>query len=227
MTAGASGGMAVALPHPGIGAEPLRAAAVRLGERVAAAVGAAGARSDAGAERERARLFEELVASQKERVFRVALSVLGPGRESEAEDVAQEAFVRAFRALPGFRGESRLSTWVHRLAFNLAVDHRRAAGRRPAGSGGSVGEEAMARLPARDPGSDPYRASRDAERRRAVRTALDALPDEPRAVLHLHYWLGCTVREIGDLLDLPPGTVKSHLHRGRERLGKELADHAG
>ena len=216
MTAGAAGGTAVALPRPGIGAEPLRAAAVRLGERVAAAVAAAGARSDAGAERERTRLFEELVASQKERVFRVALSVLGPGRESEAEDVAQEAFVRAYRALPGFRGESRLSTWVHRLAFNLAVDHRRAAGRRPigaAGSGGGVGEEAMARLPARDPGSDPYRASRDAERRRAV--------------LHLHYWLGCTVREIGDLLDLPPGTVKSHLHRGRERLGKELADHAG
>jgi RNA polymerase sigma-70 factor, ECF subfamily len=224
VTAGAIGGMAVTLPHHGIGAEPLRAAAVRMGERVAAAVAAAGGRSDAGAERDRL-LFEELVASQKERVFRVALSVLGPGRESEAEDVAQEAFVRAFRALPGFRGESRLSTWVHRLAFNLAVDHRRAAGRRPIGSGG--GDEVMARLPARDPGSDPYRASRDAERRRAVRAALDGLPDEPRAVLHLHYWLGCTVREIGDLLDLPPGTVKSHLHRGRERLGKELADHAG
>jgi RNA polymerase sigma-70 factor (ECF subfamily) len=215
-------GMPIALGRP-LGGEPLRAAAVRIGERVAAALGAREGRSDAERERERLRAFERVVAGEKERVFRVALSVLGPGRESEAEDVAQEAFVRAFRSLSGFRGESRLSTWLYRLAFNLAVDHRRAVGRRPA----TVGDEAMAVLPASDPGSDPYRASRGAERDRAVRAALDVLPEDQRAVFHLHYWLGHTVREIGELLDLPPGTVKSHLHRGRERLGKELADHAG
>ena len=223
-TAAATALPSVALVRPAAGSgfdgRALQSAAVRLGERIAGKARARAARSSSFEERER--LFERVVASEKERVFRVALSVLGPGRESEAEDVAQEAFVRAFRALPGFRGESRLSTWLYRLAFNLAVDHRRAAGRRPA----TAGDEATAALPARDPASDPYRTSQGAERRRAVRDALDALPEDQRAVLHLHYWLGHTVREIAELLGLPAGTVKSHLHRGRERLGKELADHA-
>lgn len=178
------------------------------------------ARGEARAEGDAAS-FEEIVRSQKDRVFRVALSVLGPGREAEAEDVTQEVFLRVYRALPSFRGESRLATWVYRTAFNLAVDHRRRLGRRPATADGAAAEA----LPATGPGSDPYRTSREAERSRSVRTALGALTEEQRAVLHLHYWMGHTVAEIGTLLDLPAGTVKSHLHRGRERLGKELERH--
>lgn len=166
-------------------------------------------------------MIEELVRTQKDRVFRVALSVLGPGCEAEAEDVTQEVFVRVYRALPSFRGESRLSTWVYRTAFNLAIDHRRRLGRQPA----AVRGEAAEALPATAPASDPYGASRDAERARAVREAMGAVSEEQRAVLHLHYWMGHTVAEIGELLDLPAGTVKSHLHRGRERLGKELERH--
>lgn len=165
--------------------------------------------------------FDEIVRSQKHRVFRVALSVLGPGREAEAEDVTQEVFVRVHRALPSFRRESRLSTWIYRTAFNLAVDHRRRLGRRPPAVDGEVAEG----LPATGVGSDPYRESRRAERAQAVRSALGALSEEQRAVLHLHYWMGHTVAEIGELLDQPVGTVKSHLHRGRERLGKELERH--
>jgi len=188
--------------------------AVTLAGRVRTEAGAAG-RAD-----ERAR-FDDLVRSQKDRVFRVALSVLGPGREAEAEDVAQETFVRVFRALGSFRGESRLSTWVYRTAFNLAVDHRRRLGRSPE----TADDEAALALPATGPGSDPYRASREAERARAVRAAFGALSEEQRSALHLHYWMGHTVAEIGELLDLPAGTVKSHLHRGRERLARELESH--
>ena len=199
---------------------PVAASAARLDDRVARAIGQRGAIREA--ERERAEAFARTVASEKEKVFRVALSVLGPGRETEAEDVAQEAFVRAYRSLPDFRGESRLSTWLYRVTFHLAVDHRRAMGRRPR----TVGEEAVAALPAEGAESDPYRTSRGGERRRAVRAALERLPENLRAVFHLHYWLGHTVREIGELLDLPPGTVKSHLHRGRQRLAEELTDHA-
>lgn len=88
-----------------------------------------------------------------------------------------------------------------------------------------VDGEAAEAMPATGAGSDPYRESRLAERARAVRSALGTLSEEPRAVLHLHYWMGHTVAEIGELLDLPAGTVKSHLHRGRERLGKELDRH--
>ncbi len=165
--------------------------------------------------------FAELVASEKERVFRVALSVLGPGGEAEAEDVTQEAFVRAYRRLASFRGESRLSTWIYRLAFNLAVDHLRRLGRRPE----EAEPERAEALPDPGPAGDPYRAARQAERVRIVGAALACLPEERRAVLHLHYWMGHTVAEIGELLGLPAGTVKSHLHRARETLREELEAH--
>lgn len=167
--------------------------------------------------------FADLVRAEKDRVFRVALSVLGPGRAADAEDVAQEVFVRAHRALPSFRGESRVGTWLYRLAFNRAVDHRRRLRRRAEAPLEEPGAAAVP--PAAGGGSDPYRAARGAEEARAVRRALARLPDRERAVLHLHYWLGHTVGEIGELLGLPDGTVKSHLHRGRERLRKELERH--
>ena len=160
--------------------------------------------------------FDELIARHRDRVFRVALSVLGPGAEADAEDVAQEAFVRAYRRLGSFRGESRVGTWLYRVAFNLAVDHRRRTGRR----GTEIGGEALDALPAR--GGDPDRAARVGESARLVRRLLDDLPEAQRAALHLHYWMGHTVAEIGELLDLAEGTVKSHLHRGRERLRAEL-----
>lgn len=168
--------------------------------------------------------FADLVRTEKDRVFRVALSVLGPGRAADAEDVAQEVFVRAHRALPSFRGESRVGTWLYRLAFNRAVDHRRRLRRRAEAPLEETGETSAA-LPAAGAGEDPYRASRRAEVARAVRRALGRLSDRERAVVHLHYWLGHTVTEIGELLGLPAGTVKSHLHRGRERLRKELERH--
>lgn len=177
--------------------------------------------------------FAELVRSHRDRVFRVALSVLGPGRAAEAEDVTQEVFVRAHRALPAFRGESRLGTWLYRLAFNRAVDHRRRLGRRAEEPLSAAGTEAGSvddgggppDLPDRGAGSDPYGTARRAEESQAVLRALLRLSDEQRAALHLHYWLGHTVAEIGRLLGLPAGTVKSHLHRGRERLRKELEPH--
>ena len=156
--------------------------------------------------------FDALVDRHRDRVFRVALSVLGPGSEADAEDVAQEVFVRAYRRLGSFRGESRLGTWLYRVAFNLAVDHRRRAGRR----GPTVGDEALDTLPS--PDGDPHRAARAGESARLVRRLLDALPEAQRAALHLHYWMGHTVAEIAELLGAAEGTVKSHLHRGRERL---------
>lgn len=160
--------------------------------------------------------FDDLVARHRDRVFRVALSVLGPGAEADAEDVAQEAFVRAYRRLASFRGESRIGTWLYRVAFNLAVDHRRRTGRR----GAEIGGEALDALPA--PGGDPHRVARDGESTRLVRRLLDTLPEAQRAALHLHYWMGHTVAEIAELLDVAEGTVKSYLHRGRERLRAEL-----
>lgn len=164
--------------------------------------------------------FDELVARHRDRVFRVALSVLGPGSEADAEDVAQEAFIRLHRSTSTgrarFRGDSRIGTWLYRVAFNLAVDLRRRRARR----GETDGDETLGTLPA---GDDPHGSARSAERARSVARLLATLPESHRAALHLHYWMGHTVAEIAELLDVPPGTVKAHLHRGRERLRAALS----
>jgi RNA polymerase sigma-70 factor (ECF subfamily) len=165
-----------------------------------------------------AQRFEELVAQHRDRVFRVALSVFGPGGEGEAEEVAQEVFVRLHRSLASFRGESALSTWLHRIAFNLAVDRRRLARwRKP-----HLGEEVLRGRPAPDGDSDPQAAASARQRQRAVRLCLEGLSARNRSVLYLFYWLDRSVAEIAEELELPAGTVKARLARGRERLGRCL-----
>lgn len=182
-----------------------------------AEVGAARAASSAGAV---SAPFDELVARHRDRVFRVALSVLGPGSEADAEDVAQETFLRLHRSLSTgrarFRGESRIGTWLYRVAFNLAVDLTRKRVRR----GETAGDETLGTLPA---GDDPHGSARSAERARSVARLLSTLPESHRAALHLHYWMGHTVVEIAELLDVPPGTVKARLHRGRKKLREALS----
>jgi RNA polymerase sigma-70 factor (ECF subfamily) len=212
------GGAAVAaLPWPpwrGLRAAPDGWWAPMMARGEAGLREAGGSAVGSAAERARDERFAEVVSANKDRVFRVALSVLGPQAAADAEDVTQEVFVRAHRALTRFRGESRLSTWLYRMAFNLAVDHRRRLVR----SGTRVGDEALAGLPAPRPGGDPHGAAEAAERARRIAASMAELSEEQRAALHLHYWMGHTVAEIGALLGMAPGTVKSHLHRGRERL---------
>ena len=147
-----------------------------------------------------------LVTRHRRRVVHIAAGVLGPGWATEAEDVAQEAFARAFERLQSLRDRAQFGSWVGRIAFNLAIERRRLARlRRPHVSV----DEAM---PTRDTESDWF-----------VRRAVDELPPVPRAVLHLHYWLGYSVEEIAGLLQVPANTVKSHLARGRHRIERRLA----
>jgi RNA polymerase sigma-70 factor (ECF subfamily) len=147
-----------------------------------------------------------LVTRHRRRVVHIAAGVLGPGWATEAEDVAQEAFARAFERLHSLRDHAQFGAWVGRIAFNLAIERRRLARlRRPHVS---VDDE----MPTRDAESDWF-----------VRRAVDELPPVPRAVLHLHYWLGYSVDEIAGLLQVPANTVKSHLARGRHRIARRLA----
>lgn len=162
--------------------------------------------------------FERLVELHQAYVFRIALSVLGPGFEPDAQDVAQEVFVRAAGQLQHFRGDSRLRTWLHRLAINTALNCRR----RPRWRKPHVDATVLERRPSSACGDDPYLSTAAAERRRAVHEALDALPDSVRTVIHLHYWLDLSVDAIASALRMPVGTVKSHLHRGRKMLFKAM-----
>ena len=161
------------------------------------------------------RRFEEILRAHQERVFRVALSVLGAGKRAEAEDVTQEVFLRLYRALPGFRGESLLSTWLYRVAFHAAIDVRRQPRLRRSHVSFEEGT-----LPPAEPSWRP--AARDPLETARLEHEIERLPDVERSIVRLHYWMGYTVAEIGGLLALPQGTVKSHLHRARRRLARML-----
>jgi RNA polymerase sigma-70 factor (ECF subfamily) len=164
-------------------------------------------------------VFAVLVTRYQERVFRLALSLLGPGGELEAEDVAQEVFLQVHRKLHTFRSESRFSTWLYRIAYRKAVDaSRRARHRHP-----HVGDDALAGEADPQPGADGLERTLAAERRAALARALATLPARHRSAVYLHYWLGLSVEEIARLLDASPNTVKSYLHRARARLAPLLS----
>lgn len=145
--------------------------------------------------------------------------------EPEADDVCQETFWRIFQALPRFRGESRLSTWICTLALRRIVDHRRSPARRdlPAGAPGDPG---FPKPRDRDPrsSSSPETDAVLSQRRQRVRAALDGLPEPARSVLVAYYLGEMPVTDIARALEMPLGTVKTHLHRGRAALRAPLRD---
>jgi len=165
-----------------------------------------------------AALFGQLAGRYQHRVFRLAASILGPGFEPEAEEIVQEVFLLVYRHLETFRLDSRFGTWLYRIAYNRAIDARRTARLRLP----HVDDEALSDLAAPSKESDPALQLEDAERGRAVRACVDELPDLYRAVLYLHYWNEAKIPEIGELLGIPEGTVKSYLHRARQALHGSL-----
>ena len=168
------------------------------------------------------RLFEELVARYRGRMMRLVLSVLGPELANDAEDVVQEAFLGAHDRLASFRGHSRFGSWLYRVTYNRALDHRRASVRRLRRARDSAVDPAVTRLVDDDAGRELVAA----ERRRAVRAALARVPQPYQTALRSYYWLEMPVAEIAELLDVAPGTVKSYLHRGRAWLAR-LLDEGG
>ncbi len=169
---------------------------------------------DAWVSRADERAFARLVERHQDYVFRLTLSVLGPGFKADAEDVTQEIFIRVAERVHEFRGESRFRSWLHRLAFNMAVDRRR----RPRWRKPHVDPALLEARAATGETDDPFVSAVAAERRRAVRSCLESLPDDLRTVIHLHYWMDLQVEDIAAMLQIPLGTVKSQLYRGRVLL---------
>ena len=163
-------------------------------------------------------LFQLLVQRYRDKVFRLAVSMLGPGNEAEAEDVAQEVFVLVYRKIDTFRHDSDFSTWLFRMTRNRAIDRLRKARMRHH----HVGDEELRSMPSRETSSDPEMAAAADERRTAVLQHVQRLPDLQRTVVYLFYWIGSGVADIAELLDMNVQTVKSHLYRARRRLAKEL-----
>ena len=177
------------------------------------------------------RAFTQLVREFQTPVYNLVSRMMGYRRD-EALDVAQEVFVTVFRAIDGFRGESKLSTWIYRIAVNHCRNRLKYLSRRrherhdelddaQVERSGSPGEVAFPR---------PDRALEGARAERFLQDTIAALDDEPREILVLRDIQGLTYEEIGEVTGLPDGTVKSRLHRARKSIqeaydrwqGKEL-----
>jgi len=164
--------------------------------------------------------FEVLVRRYRNKVFRLAVSILGAGAESDAEDVTQEVFVAVLRQLKTFRGQSAFSTWLYRVARNQIIDYRR----RTPGRTTAVADDALREIPDDGARADAQGLLAAARRRERLMRHIGRLSEPQRVVVYLHYWQGESVAEIADMLGLGPNTVKSHLFRARRQLAVALRE---
>lgn len=176
--------------------------------------------------------FGRLVAAHVDRVWAIVWRVLR--HHEDTEDVVQEVFLSAWQALPGFRGDARLSTWLQTIAMSRALNHRARASEKvrrasipletPGGEGaagdpgGRHGYPAAIEPPDPHPAASPLRALEGRELRRRLAICLDKLPREWRAVLALRDGAGSSYEGIAAALDLALGTVRSRLARARMAL---------
>jgi len=164
--------------------------------------------------------FEQLVTMYQDRIY--ALSYQLTGNYADAQDLAQNVFIRAYRALPGFRNEADFGTWLHRIAVNLSINEKRR--KKPDVSLDNpvqTDEGEMPRLVASN-GDSPEEAYEKKEFSNMVREALWELSEEHRAVLVLREMQGYSYDEIAQMLDCTLGTVKSRINRARQALKKQI-----
>jgi RNA polymerase sigma-70 factor (ECF subfamily) len=160
------------------------------------------------------RAFEELVTRYQHRIFGVALRMLGS--RAEAEEIAQETFLRAHRALREFRGEARLGTWLYAIASRLCLNRLASGSRRHERSD----DIALAQAPAVD--GDTGGSLERGELQAALHEAVAALPEERRLVIVLRDLEGLSYEEVAEVLGVPLNTVRSRLHRARLDLKAKL-----
>ena len=163
--------------------------------------------------------FGEIVRRWERRIFALAYGILG--REEEARDATQETFIAAFRNLRGFRGEAKVSSWLHRIAVNQCITRQRRARTRAENSLEATEDEGGAQFAAPADVS-PARQTEGRERTAAVRRAVAALPSELREVIVMKEFEELTFQEIADTLDVPLSTVKSRLYTALKQLRLRL-----
>ena len=142
---------------------------------------------------------------------------------AEVLDVTQEAFIKAYRALPKFRGDSAFYTWLYRVAINTAKNHLAAQSRRPPGDDieAATAEQMDMGTPLKE-GDTPERMALQMEIAQTIQKALDELPEDLRTAITLRELEGLTYEEIAQAMECPIGTVRSRIFRAREAIDAKL-----
>jgi RNA polymerase sigma-70 factor (ECF subfamily) len=165
--------------------------------------------------------FNQLVKRWERPIFALAYRTLG--REEDARDVTQETFLRAFRALAGFKGDAKFSSWLYRIALNLCRDWIRRERRTPLVAT-PEGVEIEQLIADRSPVESVEELAARAELSREVAKAMQHLPTEQRQAIILKEYHGLTFQEIADLMKCPLSTVKTRVYQGLTTLRKQLGE---
>jgi RNA polymerase sigma-70 factor (ECF subfamily) len=164
--------------------------------------------------------FNQLILRWERPIYALAYRVIG--REEDARDVCQETFLRAFRALRGFKGQAKFSSWLYRIALNLCRDWIRRERRAPVAQA-PEGVDLLDLAAEREPSESIETLVARHEMSRAVAKAMALLPEEQRTAIILKEYHGLTFQEIADLLDCPLSTVKTRLYQGLSVLRRALS----
>jgi RNA polymerase sigma-70 factor (ECF subfamily) len=164
--------------------------------------------------------FEQLVKLYEKRVYTMALRLVG--NPDDAFDISQEAFIRVYRSLSGFKGEAKFSTWIYRIVSNLCIDFNRRSKRINQVSLEYSDDEDSFEISIPDDRYDPEKELERSEITHAIENALTSLSDEHKQIFILRELNGLTYAEISEIMMLEEGTVKSRLFRAREKLRSAL-----
>jgi RNA polymerase sigma-70 factor, ECF subfamily len=166
--------------------------------------------------------MNELIQAYQKHVFNLAFRL--SGNYDDAQDIAQEAFIRVFNSIHSFRGEANFSTWIYRIVTNVFLDERKKQRVRDHGSLDEyleLEDSSVARQ-IEDPSPGPEASVEQRERNEVVGQAVLALPENQRVMIALYHFQGRSYEEIADIMQLPIGTVKSRLNRARLALKDKL-----
>ncbi|MGI9322247.1 MAG: RNA polymerase sigma factor RpoE [Pseudomonadales bacterium] len=145
-------------------------------------------------------------------------------RADEVQDVTQEAFIKAYRALPRFRGDSAFYTWLYRIAINTAKNHLASRSRRPPDTDIDIADgELSADFAVLRDDAGPESALMEAQLEAVIVAAIDGLPEELKVAVTLREFEGLSYEEIAVVMDCPVGTVRSRIFRAREAIEKQIA----
>ena len=160
--------------------------------------------------------FEKLVTAYEKNVYSLALRMVGD--PEDAADMTQETFIKAYRSLSSFRGDSKFSSWLYRIASNVCLDFLRSRSRHPQVSLSSSDEDGRTAFELPDMSQNPEEKLMKKLSMEAVRRGLEQLPEQQRQILVLRELGGLSYAELAQTLGLEEGTVKSRIFRARKRL---------